>query len=70
MAFLSNRFLKIKDIDLPIVLESDIMMSSSFVEFRGDNIESNTILIPKGFEIIYEIQKDGDCRIISTGISQ
>lgn len=70
MVFWSNRFFKIKNMNLPILLESDMKMSSSFVEFKGDDIESNTIFIPKGFEIIYEIQKDGHCRIISTGISQ
>lgn len=70
IVFRSNRFFKINNMELPILLESDITMSSSFVEFKGDNIESNTILIPKGLEIIYEIQKDGHCRIISTGISQ
>jgi len=70
MVLSSNRFFSVKNMDLPILMESDIKMSSSFVEFKGDDIESNTIFIPKGFEIIYEIQKDGHCRIISTGISQ
>lgn len=60
----SNRYVKMNEINLPILLQSDIKMSDAAIKIDGDTLRHETLFIPKGLQVDYMITDQGLCKIL------